>query len=394
MPASHKNRVKVTVSGTPGTGTITLGSASSGYQSLASAYSADATVDVVITDGSDWEVARNCAYTHSGTTLSRGTLEASSTGSALSLTSAAVVAVTQVASKGTRQEIALQGLIPGGRLTLESGVPVSTTDQTSKTSIYYTPFVHNVITLWDGADWVPVAFTEYTLALGTLTSGKLYDVFAYLSSGALALEMLVWTDDATRATAVTLQDGRYCKSGDKLRLYLGTFRTTSTTTTEDSGGGSTTQVGGRRFLWNAYNRVARHASVFDSTDSWSYTTDTIRQANAASGNKVELVVGLPLDRVDAIAHGVVYLVNNGARAAKVGVGVDSTTAFSGLVQGGFNGAAATGIYAVATGAFQGVLTPGYHYIAWLEKGAAGTSVFQGDNAGDGQQTGLHMRCFA
>ena len=44
------------------------------------------------------------------------------------------------------------------------------------------------------------------LALGTLTSGKPYDVFGYISGGALALELLAWTNDTTRATAVTLQD--------------------------------------------------------------------------------------------------------------------------------------------------------------------------------------------
>ena len=98
--SSHKNRVKMTVSGTPGTGTITLSAASSGYQSLATAYGANATVDVLITEGTAWEVARDCAYTHSGTTLSRGTLEESSTGSAVSFTSAAVVSVIATADRG------------------------------------------------------------------------------------------------------------------------------------------------------------------------------------------------------------------------------------------------------------------------------------------------------
>ena len=97
---AHKNRVQMTVSGTPGTGMITLGSASSGYQSLAAAHGANATVDVLITDGTAWEVARSCTYTHSGTTLSRGTLEASSTGSAISLTSSAVVSQIATADRG------------------------------------------------------------------------------------------------------------------------------------------------------------------------------------------------------------------------------------------------------------------------------------------------------
>ena len=104
--ATHANRVQMTVSGTPGTGTITLGSASSGYRTFASAYGANATVDVLIVDGTAWEVARGCAYTHSGTTLSRGTLESSSTGSAISLTSSAIVSVIATADSGRRWDAA------------------------------------------------------------------------------------------------------------------------------------------------------------------------------------------------------------------------------------------------------------------------------------------------
>ena len=261
----------MTVSGTPGTGTITLNAASSGYRSFATAYGANATVDVLITEGTAWEVAKNCTYTHSGTTVTRGTLENSSTGSAVSFTSAAVVSVIATANFGNRAEGALRSVTPGGRLTTESGVPVSTSDRTAQSTLYYTPYVHDIISLWDGADWLPTAFTEHTVtgaALTGLTSGRPYDVFAYLSSGALASEVLAWTSATSRATAVTLQDGRYCKSGDKTRLYLGTFYTTSTTATEDSQS--------RRYVWNTYNRAIRRAFCEDAT-SHTYSTASQRQ---------------------------------------------------------------------------------------------------------------------
>jgi len=102
--STHKNRVKMTVSGTPGTGTITLNAASSGYQSFATAYGGNATVDILIVEGAAWEVARDCTYTNSGTTVTRGTLEASSTGSAVSFTSAAVVSVIATAGWGNDVE--------------------------------------------------------------------------------------------------------------------------------------------------------------------------------------------------------------------------------------------------------------------------------------------------
>lgn len=380
MAISHKNRVQMTVTGTPGTGTISLNAAASGFQTFAAAYAANATVDILITDGTAWEVARACTYTNIGTTVTRGTLEASSTGSAISLTSAAVVSVIPTAQWGNWLESAMQAVTPGGRLTLTTGVPVTTSDVTGATNVYYTPYVHDTVALWDGARWVPVTFTEITHALGTVTSGANYDIFGFLSSGALAIEKLIWTNDTTRATAVTLQDGRYCKSGDKTRLYLGTIRSTSTTATEDSGG-TTTQVGGKRFVWNMYNRARRHINVIDTTATWSYINGTCRQANGAAGNKVEYVCGLAGDSLSAAVNTTCILKGNASRASKVGVGVDSTTVMSGTINVGYtDNTTFTGYFACSAN-YKAAAILGYHYLAWVEVGADGTtSTFLGQES--------------
>ena len=221
-----------------------------------------------------------------------------------------------------------QNYIPGGRLTLESGVPVSTTNQTAKTTVYYTPCVHNVINLWDGANWVPTEFTEASLALGTITSALPYDVFGYLSGGVLTLELLAWTSDSARATAVTLQDGRYCKSGDKTRLLLGTFYTTSTTTTEDSASA--------RYLWNSYNRIERQLLWSDST-SGTYTTATDREWRGGSTNgtsRASFVLGVAGQAATATAH--FYMTRASGVAGYVGVGFNSANIVGGALTGAAN----------------------------------------------------------
>lgn len=271
MPLAGKDRVKQAVT-TGGTGPLVIGSASSGNQALAAGDDGKL-FPYVIEDGTAWETGYG-TYTHSGTGWARTYRSASSTGSALNVSTSAFLIVDAIAEMLIANHMASQAGLMNVRCTLESGVPVSTSDQTAKTNLYVTPFGGNIVTLWDSAAgvWRPVQLSELTLALGTMTADIGYDVFLYLSSGAPAVEKLAWTSATARATAVTYQDGRLCKSGDKTRLLVGSFYSKTTTTTEDSEN--------CRFVYNVYNQLERRAKGSDSPTAFSYSTSTFRVFNA------------------------------------------------------------------------------------------------------------------
>lgn len=89
------DRVQETVSGTPGTGAITLGGAVSKYQTFAAGFADErpCTLGYAIEDGTAWEVGKG-TLNSTGSILTRDVLLSSSTGSFLSLTTASIVFCT------------------------------------------------------------------------------------------------------------------------------------------------------------------------------------------------------------------------------------------------------------------------------------------------------------
>ena len=205
-----------------------------------------------------------------------------------------------------------------GRLTLTSGTAITTSDVTGATTIYFTPYDGNLVSLYDGAAWVTHSFTERSLALGTLTADLPYDVFLYNNAGTLTLEFTAWTNSTTRATALVLQDGVYVKSGATTRRYLGTFYTTSTTATENSKT--------KRYLWNYYNRVDLVCEYQKTTDTWTYGTATWRQADADATAQVEVVIGVQEVELALNVYTVGSSGGTNGEFGWVAVGEDSTTA--------------------------------------------------------------------
>jgi hypothetical protein len=197
-------------------------------------------------------------------------------------TNAEVTQVLTAAAMNAMVLAAFQPRMAGGRLTTESGVPLSTSDRINQGTLYYTPYEHDLIALYNGVNWDMYKFAEPSLALSGLTSDANYDVFLYDNTGTLDLELTGWTNDTTRATALIRQDGVLVRSGAPTRRYLGTIRTTSTNATEDSAL--------KRFVWNTDHHAARKLEWYNTT-SHSYNSATRRRWNDDTSPHLQFVTG-------------------------------------------------------------------------------------------------------
>lgn len=269
------------------------------------------------------------------------------------------------------------------RLTTESAVPVSVTDQTSKSTLYYTPFNGNILSLWTGKGIERIRWIEMSVALSGLTSGKNYDVVAYIdSTGLPRLDLMpAWTNDTTRASAIFKINGDVMVNnssftsvinGDSVQPFtatvVGTIRTTGTTTVEDSEA--------KRFVWNRYNRVPRTVRKVDATGAWGYTTGSWRSMNGSTANRVEVVRGENIEPVDVANMGA--STSSAGGTTSVGVGLDSTSSPTGstpLIGGG----GAIAYFQSGVARYNALPGIGYHYFQALEYGASGGSFF-GTNA--------------
>ena len=154
MPA-YANRVWMSTA-TTGTGTITLGTAQTGYITFAQGGIADASsVTYTIIDGNNFEVGRG-TYTSSGTTLSRDTvlvslISGTSGTTKLTLSGTATVFITTVAEDTQ----ALSGMFYENNITLTSNYTITT----NKNAMTAGPVTINsgvTVTVPSGSTWTVV----------------------------------------------------------------------------------------------------------------------------------------------------------------------------------------------------------------------------------------------
>lgn len=260
--------------------------------------------------------------------------------------------------------------IAGGRLTLTTGVAVTTTDVTAATTLYYTPYIGANISLFDGTSkWTLYSFTERSISVPA-TTNTMYDVFIYDNSGTPTLELTAWTNDTTRATALTTQNGVLVRSGATTRRYLGSFRTTGVS-------GQTEDSRAKRYVWNMYNRRLRFMQVLPTVDSYTYTTATIRQMNADTANQLDFVRGLDEDAVEAF--GLQSASNSTASVGfNGGIGLDSTSTLTGQISRASSYIVNAPVN--LSSRYYGMPGIGRHFLSLNEySDATGTTTWVGDN---------------
>ena len=246
---------------------------------------------------------------------------------------------------------------PQGRLTAQPGTPVHSSDVTSGASVYYTPYVGNLIPVYNGSTMVPTAFSELTLVLNAAHStNTIYDVFVWSNAGVLGIVTgPAWNTSTAgsgaRGTgASTTQLTRV--NGLWVNAVSMTGRNGSNTFTV--GANSGTYVGSifidgsagqischltwgqsRKWgIWNAYNRVPVYMKAGDSTASWiSNNASAVHAANTSSANSITVFAGLAEEVVEFEAGSRISatLNTNNEGFGQIGIGFNSTTVNSGKI---------------------------------------------------------------
>src|SRR5262245_605577 len=236
---------------------------------------------------------------------------------------------------------------PGGRLTLTSGVPVMFTSTAGGTFVYYTPYVHNQILIYNGSTFTPTTFTELVQATADATKSPVavspvsnYDIFVWNDAGTMrATRGPAWSTATARGSgagttelvrvqgvwlnAQNITNGPAAQRG----TYVGTIRSNGSAQIDyilgaAAAGGTAAFLG----VWNCYNRRQVAAKVSDTTSSWNYSSTTIRQANGSAGNRISFVMGLGEDGIPVSCMSTPSAAVVGA-FGRNGPALDSTTTF-------------------------------------------------------------------
>ena len=284
---------------------------------------------------------------------------------------------------------------PQGRLTGNSAEPVYTGSGGSAT-LYYLPYIGEHVPLYDGSSWtmtnigasVSQAASDTTKSPAAAAANKVYDIFIWSDSGTVRISRgPAWTTNTSRDIGAgsselervdgilmnkySITNGPAAQRG----VFLGTVGTDGSSNFKNS------EV--FRGIWNMYNRVTFSLQYLQTTGSWTYGTNTWRQANADSANQVTVVAGFEHDAVHVEYRSLASNSTSTTRNPRVGIGINSTTAPGvGTFMESLGVSNATGRL---NALYAGPTFEGRTDYAALEKGhGADTQTFYGVVSGEGQ----------
>lgn len=304
----------------------------------------------------------------------------------------------------------------GGRVTLINGTCIAQTDQVAQSVVYYAPCgVGKYIPIYNGTAMQLYSFlasdtdtTGLTLTLGSNWGANTnFDMFVTLKSSVVTACTLAWTNASTRSTAVVQFKGVFVNAAaiscrdTQLDTFtcaqyqctlVGGFRTNGSNGQVDLKFGTAATGGGPACicLWNVYNEVQASFAVADITVTWNYTTLAYRVKDGSIGNRVDYLVGLPVQPADITNIG--YAENSSANIGfSIGIGIDSQTVNSAPIQvGGTVGTA--GLISQLSAFLKGPnanLAVGFHNIYAQESSTAtGTTTWLGQNTTNNITVGM------
>jgi hypothetical protein len=138
----------------------------------------------------------------------------------------------------------------------------------------------------------------------------------------------------------------------------------------------------KRHVWNMHSRLprARCATPLETTDTWVYTTATIRQANANAANQLDFLRGLDEDGVAARTVAVVRVDSAAGISVFTLIGLDSTTAMATGCYSGTATAYVANFQLHLSAQYSGMPGLGRRVLTWLEYSDAGANTtWAGDN---------------
>lgn len=263
------------------------------------------------------------------------------------VTAAVTAGVSGVSSLNGQTGNLLSYFAPQGRLTLVTATPVMLSSQAASTSIYYTPYVGDMVPIYDGSNMVPVVFPEVSqLASDTTKSptstanNTCYNLYLWMDGGTPRISRgFAWTNTTTPGAnsaltrvngillnSVSITNGPAASRG----TFVGVACSNGTATFDFVYGTSASGGGAASFgLWNAYNQFPTKTSVIDTQTAYSYAGG-VRQAGGSSGNQISFVQGPTGGSGVDFSYSASFV--GGAALAGIfadfGVGFDSLTSYA------------------------------------------------------------------